>query len=66
MQNNRKNMEDVHKDGLRIQVADIHEPERAFEATANSTEFPNTVSVTLNTSTQRSVTDRLPYSNVKK
>ena len=65
-QSSAKNVNPFIQDGIQRDVADINQPERVFSAVANDGSFANSVSVTLNVSTQNKVISELPYTNINK
>jgi len=61
----KKILEPYKRDGLSKKVVDMHEPEKIFSALANDGMFSNKVSMKIETSTQDSVIDEVPYKQVK-
>ena len=65
-QSSVKDVEPFVQEGLKKEVADIHNPEKVFASVANDGAFANSVSMTLNVSTQNKVISEIPFKNISK
>jgi len=59
-ESSKKNAMPLERDGIKVEVVDIHQTDKAFDATVNEKIFANSISAVLNTSDQKNVISSLP------